>query len=71
MKQQPILSRTEWVDQCCGRLATLDPTLTREQCHALASAMWDRGDCQVMAPAEAADHVYDERLHSGYRDDLI
>jgi hypothetical protein len=70
MKKQPILSKIDWVDQCCERLHELDPTMPTWRCHELASAMWDRGECQVMAPAEAADFVFDERIHSGYRDDL-
>ena len=70
LKQQPILPKAAWVDQCCGRLITLDRTLSAAQCHALASRMWDRGEAQVMAPVEAAEHLHDERVHSGYRDDL-
>jgi acetyl-CoA carboxylase carboxyltransferase component len=41
-----------------------------EHCHALAIAMWDRGRCQVMGPSEAADFVFDERVHSGFGNDL-
>lgn len=70
MKQQPILSRREWIVQCCTRLQELDPSIRPERCHQLAATMWDRGECQVMNPAEAAAFVFDERVHSGFRDDI-
>lgn len=69
MKQQPILSKADWVAQCGNRLNELDPAAPGERCRTIAAALWDRGECQVMGPLEAADFIFDERIHSGYRDD--
>jgi len=58
------LHRTEWVWRCSLRIRERDTLVKAEDALELSCALWERPNCQAIAPELAADKMFDDDITS-------